>query len=38
MEQFISRLESEPFDAELLKNYGVGNEELINNLRKMYNM
>ena len=38
MEQFISRLESEPFDAELLKNYGVGNEELVNNLRKMYNM
>lgn len=38
MEQFISRLESEPFDAGLLNNYGVGNEELVNNLRKMYNM
>lgn len=38
MEQFISRLELEPFDAGLMKNYGVGNEELVNNLRKMYNM
>lgn len=38
MEQFISRLASEPFDVGLLKNYGVGNEELVNNLRKMYNM
>ncbi len=38
MEQFISRLESEPFDAGLLKNYGVGNEELVDNLRKLYIM
>ena len=38
MEQFISRLESEPFDVGLLKNYGVGNEELVDNLRKLYNI
>ena len=38
MEQFIIRLESEPFDAGVLKNYGVGNEELADNLRKLYNM
>ncbi len=38
MEQFISRLESEPFDAGLLKNYGVGNEELVDSLRKLYIM
>ena len=38
MEQFISRLEAEPFDAGLLKNYGVGNEELIDNLRKLYDV
>lgn len=38
MEQFIIRLEAEPFDAGVLKNYGVGNEELVDNLRKLYNM
>ena len=38
MEQFIIRLEAEPFDAGALKNYGVGNEELVDNLRKLYNM
>jgi hypothetical protein len=38
MEQFVSRLESEPFDAGLLKNYGVSNEELVDNLRKLYNL
>ena len=38
MEQFISRLESEPFDAGLLKNYGLGNEELVEHLKKLYNM
>lgn len=38
MEQVIIRLEAEPFDAGVLKNYGVGNEELVDNLRKLYNM
>lgn len=38
MEQFISRLRSEPFDAGLLKNYGVDNEELVDTFRKLYNM
>ena len=38
MEQFIIRLEAEPFDAGVLKNYGVGNEELVDNLRKLYNI
>lgn len=38
MEQFVSRLESETFDASLLKNYGVGNGELVDKLRKLYNI
>ena len=38
MEQFISRLESEPFEAGLLKNYGVSNEELVDNFRKLYSI
>lgn len=38
MEQFIHRLELEPFDAGLLKNYGVTNGELLDNFKKLYNI
>lgn len=38
MEQFISKLEAEPFDARMLKNYGVSNRELIDRLRILYQM
>ncbi len=38
MEQFISKLEAEPFDAGMLKNYGVSNRELIDRLRILYQM
>lgn len=36
--QFISKLKTESFDAGILKNYGISNEELIENLRKLYNL
>lgn len=35
MEKFISKLEIEPFDKGLLKNYGVDNEEIIDRLREL---
>lgn len=38
MEQFLNVLKSEPFDTGLLKNYGVSNKELIENLRNLYNI
>ncbi len=38
MEQFINKLEAEPFDAGMLKNYGVSNRELIDRLRDLYRM
>lgn len=38
MEQFINKLETEPFDAGMLKNYGVSNRELIDKLRDLYRM
>ena len=38
MEQFINKLEVEPFDAGMLKNYGVSNQELIDRLRNLYQM
>lgn len=33
---FIKRLEIEPFEANLLKNYGLSNEELVDRLRQLY--
>jgi hypothetical protein len=38
MEQFISKIESEPFDAGVLRHYGIGNEELVDKFRKLYNV
>ncbi len=38
MEQFINKLEAEPFDSGMLKNYGVSNRELIDRLKGLYEM
>lgn len=38
MEQFINKLEAEPFDSGMLKNYGVSNRELIDRLKGLYRM
>lgn len=38
MELFIGQLETEPFDASMLKNYGLSNDELVDNLRGLYNI
>ena len=38
MEQFIDKLEAAPFDAGMLKSYGVSNQELIERLRNLYQM
>lgn len=38
MEQFIDKLESEPFDAGLLKNYGLSNKEMVDRLNQVYGM
>ena len=38
MKLFMKSLESEQFDAGLLKNYGVSNEELVSKLRELYNI
>ena len=38
MKEFINRLESDPFDTGLLKNYGVSNKDLIDGLRDLYNI
>lgn len=38
MEQFINKLEAEPFDSGMLKNYGVSNRELIDRLKGLYGM
>ena len=38
MEQFIDKLESEPFDTGMLKNYGVSNQDLIDRLKLLYGM
>lgn len=38
MKLFIEKLEAEPFDVGMLKNYGVSNDELVDNLRELYNI
>ncbi len=38
MEQVINKLEAEPFDGGMLKNYGVSNRELIDRLKDLYRM
>lgn len=38
MVQFINKLEAEPFDSGMLKNYGVSNRELIDQLKGLYRM
>lgn len=38
VENFIKKLEEEPFDANLLKNYGLNNEEVVDRLRQLYGL
>ena len=36
LKEFIASLEEEPFDANLLQSYGLGNGELVERLRRIY--
>lgn len=36
LKEFIVSLEEEPFDANLLQSYGLGNGELVGRLRRIY--
>lgn len=38
VENFIKKLGEEPFDANLLKDLGLSNEELVSRLRQMYGL
>ena len=38
VENFIKKLGEEPFDANLLKEFGLSNEELVGRLRQMYGL
>ena len=36
VEDFVKKIETEPFEANLLKNYGLSNEDLVDRLRQIY--
>ena len=36
VEDFVKKIETEPFEANMLKNYGLSNEDLVNRLRQIY--
>ena len=38
VENFIKKLGEEPFDANLLKDYGLNNEEVVDRLRQLYGL
>lgn len=38
MEMFLKNLETDPFDGNLIKNYGLSNDEMQNRLRAVYNI